>query len=216
MISFKKLCEMAYPVSFSFEEFDTIPSYGGKIKYATQHLQRMASGSSRVIFKIDDEKVLKVAKNIKGLAQNNTEQDYTIQQWYGDIVAKVFKIGDTIKDEGPFYLEMELAKKINPNRFKQLLGFSLQDLDLHFKHLAFLHKKSKYDVKISPEQIEYFNNQEFVQQLWDMIQNFDMTFPGDFTRANTYGEVLRNGVPTIVLIDFGLSNQVWLDYYAKN
>jgi hypothetical protein len=111
---------------------------------------------------------------------------------------------------------MELAKKINPNRFKQLLGFSLQDLDLHLRHLAFLHKKSRYDVKITPEQIEYFNNQEFVGQLWDMIQNFDMTFPGDFTRANTYGEVLRDGVPTIVLIDFGLSNQVWLDYYAKN
>jgi hypothetical protein len=58
--------------------------------------------------------------------------------------------------------------------------------------------------------------QDFVINLWDMIQNFDMSFPGDFGRINSYGEVMRDGQPHVVLVDFGLSNQVWLDYYARN
>jgi len=216
MISFEQLVEMAYPQSFSFEEFDSVSSYTGKIKYATQHLQRISSGSSRVIFKIDDEKVLKVAKNIKGLAQNNIEQDYMIQEWYSDIVAKVFSVGDTVKDEGPFYLEMELAKRISLKRFQQILGFSLQDLELYLRRQAFLHKKSNYNVSVTPEFMSNMEQSEFVTALWDMIQNFAMTFPGDFTKNNSYGEVLRDGKPQVVLIDFGLSDQVWLDYYANN
>jgi hypothetical protein len=215
-MKFKKLCEMAYPQSFSFENFNNISSYSGKVKYAATHLQRMTSGSSRVIFKIDDEKVLKVAKNIKGLAQNNTEQDHTIQQWYGDIVAKVFSIGDTIKDEGPFYLEMELAKKLSPKRFKQILGLPLSDLQLFLQHQAKLHGKTRFGPSLSQEFIDNMYEQDFVINLWDMIQNFDMSFPGDFGRINSYGEVMRDGQPHVVLVDFGLSNQVWLDYYARN
>ena len=219
MTSFKDyfvLNEMAYPTSFSFEDFDRINSYSQKLKYASDHLTRMGSGSSRVIFKIDEEKVLKVAKNIKGLAQNSTEQDYSIQNWHGDIVAKVFKIGEEVKNVGPFYLEMELAKKLNPNRFKQLLGFSVQDLELWLKNQAFLHKKSRYGSFIDPNLKESLDNNEFVGQLWDMIQNFAMAYPGDFGRINSYGEVLRNGIPTVVLVDFGLSESVHLDYYAKS
>jgi len=216
MFTFQQLYEMAYPASFSFDEFDKIQNYSQKIKYATDHLVRMGSGSSRVIFKIDEEKVLKVAKNVKGLAQNSTEQDYSIQDWYGDIVAKVFKIGEEVKDVGPFYLEMELAKKLSPNRFKQLLGFSVQDLESWLRRQAFLHKKSKYDVVIDPILKETLDNNEFVGQLWDMIQNFAMSFPGDFGRVNSYGEVLRDGKPTVVLVDFGLSESIHLDYYAKS
>lgn len=215
-MKFSQLVEMAYPQSFSFQEFDSIPSYSGKVKYAATHLQRISSGSSRVIFKIDDEKVLKVAKNVKGLAQNYTEQDRMLQEWYGDIVAKVFKIGDTIKDEGPFYLEMELAKKLSPKRFQQILGFSIEDLDLYLKHQAFLHHKLRYSVSANPEFISNMQQNKFIQNIWDMIQTFDMTYPGDFGKINSYGEVLRDGQARVVLIDFGLSNQVWLDYYAEN
>ena len=210
------LKEMAYPQSFSFEEFDSITSYSKKIKYADQHLQKISSGSSRVIFKIDDDKVLKVAKNVKGLAQNSVERDAMIQQWYDDIVAKVFKIGEEVKNVGPFYLEMELAKRISPKRFENILKFSVDDLKLFLTRQAFLHHKTKYNPRIDDEKLEYIMENPFVVDLWDMIQNFDMEYPGDFGRINTYGEVIRNGIPKVVLIDYGLSEQVWVDYYKKN
>jgi mRNA-degrading endonuclease RelE of RelBE toxin-antitoxin system len=59
-----------YPTSWSIEEFKKLNSFNARIKYCNQHLTRISSGSSRVVYKIDDEKVLKLAKNKKGLAQN--------------------------------------------------------------------------------------------------------------------------------------------------
>ena len=60
----------AYPTSFNIEEFKQLKSFNQRIQYCEQHLQRISSGSSRIVYKIDDEKVLKLAKNKKGLAQN--------------------------------------------------------------------------------------------------------------------------------------------------
>ena len=36
---------------------------------------------------------------------------------------------------------------------------------------------------------------------------------GDLCKLNTYGLVKRNGEDTIVMIDYGLNNDVWQDYY---
>ena len=60
--------EMAYPTSFNMGEFKSIKSYKGKLDYAKQHLLgKLGAGSSRAVFKVDDEKVLKIALNEKGL-----------------------------------------------------------------------------------------------------------------------------------------------------
>lgn len=218
MIPFCQYCsllEMAYPSSFSFEEFERISSYSGKIRYATQHLRRISSGSSRVIFKIDDEKVLKVAKNIKGLGQNNTEADWYLQEY--DVIAKVFERGDSIKDEGPFWIEMELAKRVPPKRFQELTGLSIQEVQnflIWFKGVN--HPVQGRAPYIEDELKNKVSENEWFGSLQSMIMDYDMEYPGDFGRLNSYGEVLRDGKPTIVLVDFGLSRQVWLNYYAKN
>jgi mRNA-degrading endonuclease RelE of RelBE toxin-antitoxin system len=208
--------EMAYPVSFSFEEFNNIRSHAGKLKYANERLQKLSSGSSRVVYKVDDEKVLKIAKNSKGLDQNSTESDYSLQTMY-DIVAKVFESGDD-----NFWVEMELAKKTTPTRFKQLTGVSLKDVydilwNLKTVNDAYQRRyRSPEELrKLENEQHEKIEGNEFLSQLWDMIGNYDMSYPADFARISSYGEVLRNGVPKIVLIDFGLTNTTWQTHYAK-
>ena len=59
-----------YPIGWNKTEFEAINSFGGKLKYAREHLQIIASGSGRSVFRIDDQKAIKIAKNKKGLAQN--------------------------------------------------------------------------------------------------------------------------------------------------
>ena len=63
MKSFQNFIKEAYPESFSFEEFNNIRSYNGKLKYANQRLKKISSGSSRVVYQVDNERVLKIAKN---------------------------------------------------------------------------------------------------------------------------------------------------------
>lgn len=218
MKSFKQyIKEMAYPVSFSFDEFNNIKSYNGKLKYANERLQKISSGSARVVYKVDEEKVLKIAKNKKGIGQNSIESDWGLQRM-SDIVAKIFNTNDD-----HFWVEMELAKKLTPNRFKQLTGMSLNEVQDMLRVMETLNNSSRRNY-LKPEQLKELqdefsqkvNDNEFLNSLTDMIMNFGMKYPGDFGRVNSYGEVLREGVPTVVLVDFGLSESVWEDFYKVN
>lgn len=80
----KKLQDMAYPIDFNFNNLLALPSYTKRVNYVEEKLQRISSGSSRIVYKIDEEKVLKVAKNKKGLSQNIVESDWGIQSMYSN------------------------------------------------------------------------------------------------------------------------------------
>jgi len=96
-----------YPSSFDMEEFKKLTSFAARIRYCEEHLQRISSGSSRIVYKIDDEKVLKLAKNKKGLAQNEIEVMYGQSYDLESTVAHVFE-----HDENYLWVEMELARKV--------------------------------------------------------------------------------------------------------
>ena len=60
-----------YPKDFDLNQFKSIKSFKGKVLYAKEKLGNpIGMGSSRVVFRVDDNKVLKLAKNPKGQAQN--------------------------------------------------------------------------------------------------------------------------------------------------
>ena len=202
------LTEMAYPTQFSMQSLLEQPSYIKKLAYASLHLKKIASGSARVVFQIDDEKVLKVAKNTKGLDQNKAEADWGTQRY--EICAKRFETS-----EHGYFLEMELARKITPAKFKKLLGFSLDTL------WSFLHLIKKGNTRDKQQIIgdgtitlETMNENEWVQNLTSFIFNYDYPYPGDFGCASTYGIVSRPEGDTVVLIDFGLSQEVLDTHYS--
>jgi hypothetical protein len=210
----------SYPETFNFDEFNSIRSYSKKLKYANERLRKICSGSARVVYQIDAEKVIKIAKNKKGLAQNNIESDYSLQR-SSSIVARIFDVADGYtEDIGPFWLEMELAKKLTPNRFKQLTGFTHTDVQNYLGYFKSImqpsNRRTSFGSNIPDELKNRAENSEFIQELTEMIVNYDMEYPGDFGRVNSYGEVLRDGTPTIVLIDFGLTSTVWNDFYKVN
>lgn len=202
-----KIKEMAYPSSFSFEELLKLTSYKKRIAYIQNRLQRISSGSSRIVYKVDEEKVLKVARNRKGLGQNIAESDWGIQDMYSNsIAAKVFET-----DGKGIFLEMELARKVTPTKFKQILGFSIEDLEIYLEkyHLGYIHRS------LNPEIEEMMKENEWLIDLLDLAINFDHPIPGDFTKLSTYGLVTRDGVERIVLIDFGFTYSVVRDYYDR-
>lgn len=209
------LTEMAYPTTFSFEEFNNIKSFNGKLKYANERLRKLSSGSSRVVYQVDNEKVLKIAKNKKGLAQNTIESDKSIQQMY-DIVARVYERDD----DNNFWLEMELAKKLTPLRFTSLTGLTIGDIEHYLKLYRFVNDPYTYFEKPDAKTFSGYNQEmeniigesPFLAELETMITNFDLV-TGDFGKISSYGEVVRDGTPMVVLIDYGLTSSVWNDFY---
>ena len=53
---------------------------------------------------------------------------------------------------------------------------------------------------------------EFCYDIFNYIGNYDIQFQ-DLLRLNSYGIVNRNGEEKIVIIDYGLTNKVYSNYY---
>jgi hypothetical protein len=59
------------------------------------------------------------------------------------------------------------------------------------------------------------DNNDFAVDVLDFINNYSLS-AGDLSRPSSYGEVLRNGQPTIVITDYGLNDEVYNTYYNRN
>ncbi len=191
-------------------EFLKITSFAGKMRYADQNLKRLGSGSGRIVYDIDGERVFKLAKNTKGVAQNEEESGTGKYPDTHSIVTKVFESAD---DDS--WIIAEKGKKVNEKRIKELTGISsLNDLYYYVRNFDARNHGQRELFHQEPEIVELLNENEFVQDLTNFIANYGQQ-PGDFGRPSSYGEVLRDGQPTIVLTDYGLTEDVYNTYYNR-
>lgn len=202
--------EEDYPSNFDLEEFSKLNSFNKRIQYCQERLKRISSGSSRIVYMVDDTKVLKIARNKKGLAQNEIEIDYSNYYDLKDITAQVFAY-----DQNNLWVEMELAKKVTPAIFERVVGFTFADYCAGLrKHHDEINPKRRswFSSDVSKEVYEAMWEDEFTYEMLSFIGSYDIPV-GDLCKLNTYGLVKRNGEDTIVMIDYGLNNDVWQDYY---
>lgn len=199
-----------YPSSFSIDEFKHLSTFKERIKYCQQHLKRISSGSGRIVYKIDDEKVLKLAKNKKGIAQIDVEVDYSKERMLKDVVANIFNY-----HEDYLWVEMELARKLTEKKFLKITGL---DWTLFTKVLfnydidANNPRREAYKYNIDPDVKEQVWENEFAVGILDLIGTFHMP-AGDLMKLNSYGIVQRNGEDHVILIDYGLTSDVYDSYY---
>ena len=192
-----------YPPSWNKEEFEKISSYAGKLRYANSHLQKLASGSGRTVYIIDETKVLKMAKNRKGVAQNEVEVDWGAQDMYGEIITKFYDHSDNF-----YWVEMDRAERISPKKFEQLVGVKFEDFCDYLDSRA----NQPYQKKLDPELMAKIEETEFPNKVADFMLVFGKGV-GDLKRINSYGKIRRDGVEKIVIVDFGLTDQVFNDFY---
>jgi len=197
-----------YPLSWDIEEFKNLKSFNKRIKYCEQNLQRISSGTSRIVYKIDETKVLKLAKNEKGIAQNKTEINFSEDYLWDMVVAKLFDY-----DEDGLWVEMELARKVTTSIWNNIVGVPI---DIFRDGTRFMEQqkgslKTLYRLK-EPERMEELYENDFTSTILDLIANYDVG-SGDFGKLSTYGLVNRDGKDEIVIIDYGLTNEVYDSYY---
>jgi len=203
--STNEMLQREFVEGFDMEKFKSTKSFAERARYCGSALTRISSGSSRIIYKIDDKRVLKLAKNERGIAQNSVESDQMLNQWYGDIIAKRLEFDDDDK-----WIVSEYAKRVGPKRFEQLLGVTIDQL---FAYLCELHPektKVQFIVNDKTREVLDVDNNEFMYDLNDMIGNWDMPI-GDFSKLSTFGEI--NG--KLVVTDYGLTKQVYDTHYNK-
>jgi hypothetical protein len=195
-----------YPLSWNIEEFKKLKSFNKRIKYCEQNLQRISSGTSRIVYKIDETKVLKLAKNEKGIAQNNTEINFSEDYLWDMVVAKLFD-----HDEDGLWVEMELARKVTTSIWNNIVGIPIDIFRDGTRFMEQQKGKTLYRLK-EPERMEELYENDFTSTILDLIANYDVG-SGDFGKLSTYGLVNRDGKDEIVIIDYGLTNEVYNSYY---
>jgi hypothetical protein len=196
-----------YPENFSIETLKSLPSFNKKVKYAQEHLGKVGAGSARIVFVADNDTVIKLAKNPKGLAQNDLEIDVgRIDQGRITTIIKDF-------DKDSLWVEMERARKAKKSDFPKLIGFGFDEfMESLYSMSTKLHGSSTLlgNVEIDPEMKE---NESF-QAIVDLMADYDMT-SADITRISSWGVVVRNGQEKLVIVDYGLNRDVWKQFYQR-
>lgn len=203
-----KMLKEAMDDTFNLDELSSLPSYNARFKYCTQHLgKHIGKGSSRATFQLDDEKILKLAWNEKGVAQNEEEQ-----RAYGDdIFPEVYEC-----DLNGYWLISEFVLPAKAQDFKQCFGMTFKEF------VGFLHASGRYrfgrrywNEMEEEDWVHLLETNEDLASFDEYIGNYGPVVIGDMCRMCNYGLTKRDGEAHIVLLDSGLTEDVWNNYYKR-
>lgn len=216
----EELEEAAYPSNFNIEEFKNIPNFKDRIKYCGERLQKIGSGSSRIVYKIDENTVLKLAKNKKGIAQNEKEaecgRDYYLRGL--ELFAETYDF-----DKNGLWIEMQYARVAKPSDFKRITGFDFEFIQQWIDY-CYSSYQNRYNARynyISPENMELFNDSNFwdeieyttLSSINDYLSNYQVEMTGDLKKMSSWGVTNDD---RLVIIDFGIDEEIYNAYYRKS
>jgi hypothetical protein len=193
---------------FKLERFKDLNSFAARKRYADKHLEFIGVGSGRRVYGIDDKKVLKLALNNKGVAQNQNEKEMSLDSYVNDILAKAIDW-----DGNHLWLVSERVKRTTPNRFKQITGVDIKDMGLFLRNYDQLKWGKKKLIDQSKEMEEEMYENEFVGEVISLMDNWDVS-AGDFDRVSSFGEIDRGSGTEIVISDYGLTKDTFDTHYA--
>ena len=181
------------------------------IKYVEQcGLKLLGKGSARNVYDYEDIKsgyVIKVAKNVKGIAQNRVEADIGSQDFVENIVSSVLE-----SDESDKWVIVEKSEKITASEFKKRVGYSFADFKTEFHNAVVKHTGGRGLYSVNPKMHDIIMDSEFYTDICDLAFSYDMP-SGDLERLGSYGDSKK--IHNVVIRDYGLTNDLWNTYYNK-
>lgn len=196
---------------FSFEELSSLPSYKKRIEYCKTMLGNpIGNGSSRMVFQISDERVLKVAKNAKGIAQNEAEGEYGKQQY--NIFPELFNV-----DDDYIFLEMEYVLPCQKEDFPQVLGITFEEYKEFIKcvYNSYCRNGRQLPTSMSQERfVELLETNDNLNDIRTYLADYQNEIIGDLLVINNLGLVRRDGEERIVILDDGLNDET-INLYRK-
>lgn len=201
--------------SFSLQELSSINFFNQRLAYCRQHLgTTIGNGSSRVVFQIDDQKCLKLAKNQKGIAQNEHEAE-----WYKQSLECFPKIFDYDNNNNS-WIVCEYVLPAKPKDFEHCLGMTWDEFISFIGSCYNEYDRDRFRCvsypKMSDEVFyELIENNQLLHDIYDYMTNYQAPM-GDLIRIANYGMVRRYNEDIIVILDHGLSEAIYDEYYKKN
>ena len=194
---------------FSIETIASLPEQLRKYYLKTRRdTKLLGQGSSRYVYKIGSDKVIKMAIGARGMAQNKAEADAELCG-HGKYYAEVYEHADDYS-----WIVSELAMPVSKEELEDLLGTDLESLEEALMSLIDQAKGVSEDDQFEPEYKSYkrLRRSSWLRGLMAMVEKCDLE-PADITKPDSWG-VRKNGKP--ILIDYGMGASVYDDHYAGN
>lgn len=211
------LQEAALP-EFSLDTLNSLSSFKQRMEYCRKYLgEPIGRGSSRIVFQIDDEKVLKLAKNSKGIAQNEYEYD-SFYHDIEDVMVKVYDIGDD-----NLWVISEFVLPAKEQDFQHIFGFSFKVFCSFISRTIFNYADAKTRFFLSRfrglmdenQWEELIDNNENAQSIEYYLSNYQPEEFADYFRIVNWGLTTRNGEPHLVILDNGLNQEIYNKFYRR-
>ena len=219
---YANLNEVPLPPDWDKDVYRGKGTFKDRIRYAVERAKKVGTGSSRVAFIIEYEgrpTVLKIAKNNKGLSQNNVEADILDDSYVESLDITIPLIDYDTENPQPLWIHTELAEKATKKKLCDIIKcpnlYVLVELAKVITGKYYNLPASQYldnikqKTEISDQDLATL--EDYATRIAELIVNFDLT-PGDFTVTSNWG--IYKGKP--VIIDLGLSDTVFQSLYQKN
>lgn len=195
---------------FDVDYLKNLKTFKDKVNYCKLTLgSPIGNGSSRMVFQIDDNKVLKLSKNTKGLSQNDFEYDVFLSS--SDILVPIVFYAD---DNDSFIIS-EFVLPAKKQDFPKCVGLTFEEFILFLRRADYERNGTRsYMPKMEYKQfIQLLENDEWFHEIYEAIGNLDLSV-ADLMSLRNLGLTVRDGKPQIVLLDCGLNPSIYDNFYS--
>lgn len=182
------------------KNLSSLNTFRARIEYAERNMERLSSGSSRMVFETSDGYILKLAKNEKGLAQNGVESEPSMRTKHVN--------GALDSDPDDKWILAEKAEKITAEDFEKLTGLTFQEFSDAISY-GLRNISGGSDVK-KPKDFDKISENEFYHDIWSVASEHNL-LPGDLVRMSSFKKIEDR----IVLVDAGLTREIYDEFYDK-
>jgi len=190
---------------FSFETLKSLPSFNQRLNYCKEHLgPNIGQGSSRIVFQLTDEICLKLAKNEKGIAQNELEFRNSDDYFIDNLFPKVFDESDS---ENYLFLVSEYVLPAKKSDFNIVENISFNDFETILIRL-------RQGRRLTQEENDIYDESDLVRGIYDYAINYNVPIV-ELIRIQNYGLVYRDNQATIVLLDSGFNDDIYRQHYSR-
>lgn len=200
---------MAYPEEFDWGYANTL-NLDDFRDYCIDNLEFVGSGSARIAFMVDENIVLKVASNVKGIAQNKVEASVGNDGYVNDIFAGVLSAHPKY-----WWIEMNICVGVTAQEFENMTGVSMKRWagDISEELAWSIHYGLYQDEEMKPARWEELKTNPFIMCVLDYIRKYDIHQYGDICSLKHWG---LDNTGKLVLMDYGITNYVWNNFYMGN